>query len=224
MVSNYEHIVYTYLEANLLKAALNHTVYEAPQVVLEKFNILNALPYYYIQWLLEINPAIVLDVGCGTNPFKGLIPNIIALDDQSCPPPYSNDALKCHFDKDFAESHPHMCDALISINAIHFSPIWTIKSRMLSMAQLVRPGGRAFVSFNAETWLMSTPKNQLQEYFGNYPTVDSVIEYMHQSVTETNLKMLVSDWPVCKVPEHSPIRDDLNGNIRLVFEVDTQIL
>ena len=160
-----------------------------------------------------------MDIGCNHNPFKRLIPDIIGIDDESCSTPGIKNYLKCHFNEEFATMHESMCDALISINTIHFSPIWTIKSKLLALAQLVRPKGRAFVSFNAETWLMATPKKEIEDYFGKFPNFESILEYIYQQVVETKLNFLVSDWPICHVTEHSPIRDDLTGNIRLVFEV-----
>lgn len=218
LIKNYDHAIYTYQEMNVLKAVLHHTVYDAPHEVLDKYNIINALPYYYIQWILERSPRVILDVGCGTNPFKTLIPDIVGIDNR----PADKNSIQCHFDEDFADTHQKMCDALISVNAIHFSPIWTLRSRLLALAKLVRPGGRAFVAFNAETWLMSTPRPELQQHFGNYPDTGCLLEYMYEQTINTGLNFLVSDWPVAQVSEHSPIRDDLNGNVRLVFEVDSQ--
>jgi hypothetical protein len=223
LVKRYDHAIYTYQEMNVLKAVLHHTVYDAPYEVLDKYNIINALPYYYIQWILENKPNVILDVGCGTSPFKNLISNIVGIDNHLCPPPYDKDSIQCHFDEDFAVSHQKMCDALISVNAIHFSPIWTIRSKMLDLAKLLRPGGRAFVAFNAETWLMSTPRPELQQRFGNYPDTQCLLEYMYEQTMNAGLNFLVSDWPVTQVSEHSPIRDDVNGNVRLVFEVDSRI-
>lgn len=223
IAKDYDHIIYTYKEMNVLKAALHHTVYEKPSVVLEKYDILNATPYYYLQWILEKNPDIVVDIGCNHNPFKKLIPNIIGIDDGSCADTNAKDYLKMHFNEEFASMHQSMCDAVVSINTIHFSPIWTIKSKLLALSQLVRNGGRAFVSFNAETWLMSTSKDEIENYFGRFPNFECMLEYIYLQVKDTKLNFLVSDWPICHVTEHSPIRDDLNGNIRLVFEVDNQI-
>lgn len=217
---NFEHVIYNYKEMNFLKAALNPTVYAIPRNVLREHQILDALPYYYIQWILEKNPAVILDIGCGTNPFDVAIPNIIGIDDQSCPPTVSPVAIKCQFNSEFVSMHQQMSDAVISVNGIHFSPMWNIRTRLLEVAQLLRPGGRAFVSTNAETWLGSTPTEETQNKFGKYPELNDILDYMHNQVLSTNLKFLVSDWPVYDITEHGPIRDDLNGNIRLVFEVD----
>jgi len=217
LANSASHVIYTYQEMNVLRAVLGD-VYEMPYPLFDSHGIVNAVPYYYLQWILETNPNVVLDVGCGTNPFGRLMPNIVPLDDRSCPPPHDPRALECHFDEDFAASHQEMCDALISVNAIHFSPIWTVTARLRSLASMVRSGGRAYVAFNAETWIASTPTLELQQYFGTYPDPDNLVEYIYQSVLDADLELLVSDWPVCDITENSGVRDDFNGNIRLVIE------
>jgi len=45
-----------------------------------------------------------------------------------------------------------------------------------------------------------------------------ILEYINKQVLKTNLNLLVYDWPILNVSEDATIRDDFNGNIRLVFE------
>jgi len=39
--------------------------------------LFSAIPFYYIEWLQEINPEKIYDLGCGWNIFKKYYPNII---------------------------------------------------------------------------------------------------------------------------------------------------
>jgi hypothetical protein len=217
IISDYDHVVYSWRESTVLKAALHDTVYVTDRYIGELYRILDAVPYYYLYHTMVNNPEIIVDLGCGTNPFKKTWPNIIGIDSHYNPGTIANDAVVTHFDKDFAAEHQGMCDALISINAIHFDSIYTIKDRLQWVAQLVRPGGRAFVSFNVETWLMHTAKEEIRAIFGQWPKFDDIINYIYDQVLATKFDFVVSDWPVVRIPDSGTIRNSHNGNVRLVF-------
>ena len=74
---DYEFAVFSHREMTVLKAALHHTVYENPRIFLENYRILDAVPYYYVKFLLEKQPNIVIDLGCGINNFKPYIPGLL---------------------------------------------------------------------------------------------------------------------------------------------------
>jgi hypothetical protein len=212
----YQHVVASHQDMSLLRAAWHTSVYEAGRQFCEDYGVLDATPYYYIKFLLENRPNTIVDLGCGLNIFKTAWPNIIGIDaDPSCPCDVFD-----HFDQDFVAGHANFCDALISINTIHFAPITSVAERLIWVAQLVRPGGRAFVTFNVETWLMYTEKNIIDELFGSRPRLDQVITYIDQQVRDTGLELVVNDWPILRIPEEGTIRDDLDGNVRLVFNCD----
>jgi hypothetical protein len=215
IAKDYQLVIYTYKEMTLLKAALHHTVYETPRIFLKNYNILDATPYYYINFLLEKSPDTIVDIGCGVNYFKPHVPNLIGIDSN----PDSNFDIFDHFDEDFANGHAHAYDSLISINTIHFAPITSVTERLLLIAKLIKPGGRGFVTFNFETWLMYTDKDQINLLFGNVPQFDDIINYLNEQILQTGLDFIVVDWPILHITNNSTVRDDLNGNIRLVFDV-----
>jgi len=219
----HEHVIYTFQEMNVLKAALHHTVYAAPREILDLYHILDACPYYYLQWLWQAKPNVVVDIGCGTNPFQALWPNIVAIDDHSCPPPICSKALRLHVNQEFSDQHCGMADAIISCLTLHFNPIQTVQQQLEIVARMLRPGGRAYVSFNAETWLMCTPQKEMRALFGLWPDAQQVMEYIYQQAMRAPVDYLVSDWPCFDVARTSPIREELNGNIRLVFQVDNRV-
>jgi len=213
------HVIHSHKEMTLLKASLHHTVYVYGRRFLDKYNILDSTPYYYIKYLLDTNPKNIIDIGCGDNVFKKSFPTLITgLDNDlnSCirPP----DILE-NFDKNFVQNNQQCYDGVISINCIHFWPIYTIAERLGWIAQLLTPGSRAFVSFNIETWLMHTTKNEINSIFGDIPQWEDVVNYINNQIISTKLNFLVVDWPILQISEHSTIRDDYNGNIRLVFSV-----
>jgi hypothetical protein len=212
---HYQKTIFTYKEMTLLKAALHDTVYEQPRLFLKNYNILDAVPYYYINFLLEKTPGTIVDIGCGVNYFKPHFTNLIGIDAD----PKANFDIFDHFDKDFADNHQHSYDALISINTIHFASITAITEQLLLISKLIKPGGRGFVSFNFETWLMHTNQDQINILFGQYPAFDDIVNYTNEQILQTKLDFIVVDWPVLHITNNSTVRDDLNGNIRLVFNV-----
>ena len=42
---------------------------------------------------------------------------------------------------------------------------------------------------------------------------------MQDQILQTELDFIVIDWPVLHITDNSTICDDLNGNIRLVFNI-----
>ena len=211
---NYDHIIFSYQQMVLLKAALHHTVYELPRKVQRLYKILDAVPYYYVNYLLEKNPKLIVDIGCGENFFKDYLDNIVGVDSDID----SKYDIFDHYDEDYAKNHLNYYDAIITINTIHFNPINKISHEINLIRDMLTAGGRAFVSFNVETWLMYTDKNEIKNIFGFPLNLEKVLLYMHNQIQNLNLNMLVYDWPILRITQESSIRDDLNGNVRIVFE------
>ena len=213
------HVIHSHKEMTLLKASFHHTVYEYGRRFLDMYNILDSTPYYYIKYLLDTNPKNIIDIGCGDNVFKKSFPTLITgLDNNPECCMRAPDILE-NFDKNFVQTNQQCYDGVISINCIHFSPIHTIAERLGWVAQLLTPGSRAFVSFNIETWLMFTRKSEINSIFGKIPQWEAVVNYINDQIISTKLNFLVVDWPILQISDHSTIRDDYNGNIRLVFSV-----
>ena len=211
--SNYDHIIFSFQEMTLLKAALHHTVYEVPRRFCKQYKILDAVPYYYIDYLLEKNPKTIVDIGCGENVFKDYL-NLTGIDSDES----SNYDVFDHVDADYAKYHANMYDAIITINTIHFAPITEITNQINLIESMLVSEGRAFVSFNVETWLMYTDNATVKQIFGKELSLDKVLLYMHKQIENCNLNLLVYDWPILKISAESSIRDNLNGNVRIVFE------
>ena len=98
---NYDHIIFSYQQMVLLKAALHHTVYELPRKVQRLYKILDAVPYYYVNYLLEKNPKLIVDIGCGENFFKDYLDNIVGVDSDID----SKYDIFDHYDEDYAKNH-----------------------------------------------------------------------------------------------------------------------
>ena len=89
----------------------------------------------------KLNPQRVLDVGCGYNPFKGRINNLIGID------PY-NDAADYEVDILDYRVKPNNHDVIIALGSINFNSKDEIELRFAHCVNLLRPGGKFFLRAN----------------------------------------------------------------------------
>ena len=102
--------------------------------------------YDHSGWALveEVNklmPERVLDVGCGYNPFKGRINNLIGID------PY-NDAADYEVDILDYKVKPESHDVIIALGSINFNSKDEIEQRFAHCVNLLKPGGKFFLRAN----------------------------------------------------------------------------
>jgi SAM-dependent methyltransferase len=97
--------------------------------------------YRVAEEICRMNPRKVLDVGCGYNPFKGRIPNLIGID------PYNNCA---DFMVDILDYHvePASFDHVIALGSINFNSREDIELRFSATINLLAPGGHLWMRCN----------------------------------------------------------------------------
>jgi hypothetical protein len=99
--------------------------------------------YDYTGWHLvdeinALNPASVLDVGCGYHPFKGRINNLVGID------PYNNCADYMVDILDYVGEH----DVIIALGSINFNSRDEIEARFAKCVNMLRVGGSFFLRAN----------------------------------------------------------------------------
>ena len=102
--------------------------------------------YTYSGWALEQqinsqNPQNVLDVGCGYNPFKGRIKNLIGIDPYNNCADYQVDILDYIVQP---ESHDH----ILALGSINFNSIDEIENRFSHCVNLLMKGGKFYIRAN----------------------------------------------------------------------------
>jgi len=166
---------------------------------------------YYLEFLLEKNPKVIVDIGCGENLFKKLIPNIYGID----PTPYNSYADEFDFfDSDFSKGHTDAYESVFSICALHFISLVDFEKRILEFYNIVKSGGRGFISFNAMRMVERTSAQDLQTLFSSdLPTPEHLTQYVNTILNNLSIKFLLAEVLI-----NDSIDEQFNGNIRLIFD------
>jgi SAM-dependent methyltransferase len=107
--------------------------------------------YQYSGWALvdEINkhdPKAVLDFGCGYNPFKGRIKNLVGIDPYNNCADYMVDILEFKVE-------PASFDHIIVFGSLNFNSRDDIEKRFKRLTELLMPGGKMYFRVNPGiTW------------------------------------------------------------------------
>lgn len=165
--------------------------------------------FYYLNYLVETHPSVIADIGCGMNFFKDIIPGIIGID------AYGDQAdLVDLFDKEFSDGHTNYFDCAFSIDALHYVPISYFYNRVMEFVNIIKPGGRGYISMNVARLMDSTSEVEKIKLFNTVtPTVTQLATYIDQQIKDLTLQFLVVDN---LIPDR--YEEGIDGNIRIVFE------
>jgi hypothetical protein len=162
----------------------------------------NVVPFFYIQMLLEKNPKIIADIGCGINFYKKFIPEIYGVDPGEHPDVDQVD----FFDREFSLGHENKYDCAMSMNAIHFISLKGISEQLRNFSRIIGPGGRGFVTLNVMRMIeMTDEQDMIQD--------DQLSVYIKQQVDDALPNVLAYDDYI-----NESMDSYMNGNIRVVFE------
>jgi hypothetical protein len=170
--------------------------------------------FYYIEKLLENNPPLVYDLGCGWNLFKRYHPTIIGIS----PDEVSNDKVFFgdefdFFDDEFVKYHREEYEAIMAICSLHYYPLSLLKETAPNFISLVKPGGRGYISFDITTMLEREDPEILNGLFGTAePSSIQVDDYVIEQLSDLPCKYLIFDADTVEN------KDQLDGDVRLVFE------
>lgn len=166
--------------------------------------------FYYIEFLKQLNPTQIVDIGCANNILKKVCNNIYGFSDDV------NDTADEHeaFGPIFVKKHANQFHCAMAICSLHFISLLDFEQRILDFSSTISPGGRGLVTFNVIRMVENTSHGHLMQLFQTItPTKQQLAEYTDQVVRNISLNFLVVDNVVAKVSN-----EGINGNIRLVFE------
>ena len=170
---------------------------------------------FYLDFLIEKNPQVIVDIGCGANIFKRIIPCIHGID-PTPNNPYADEFGA--FDSEFSQAHKDEYESVFAINSVHFVSLVDFEKRLLEFINIVKPGGRGVITFNVTRMLEYTSFTQRQELFNTHLIDPQMLtDYVNNKINRikqnTTTKFLVVDLFI-----NEELDEIMNGNVRLVFE------
>jgi hypothetical protein len=132
-----------YPEVTDIPALEKDSAYKIPRTTLQDQGICVTSIFYYIDLLLEINPHMILDVGCGDNILKKYVPRIVGLDPM-CP---AADIHGC-FDDQFVKQHTGEYDCAMAVLSISNVSLLEFKNRINQFGKIIKKGGRGYITFS----------------------------------------------------------------------------
>jgi len=164
----------------------------------------SAIPFYYIEWLQEINPEKIYDLGCGWNIFKKYYPNIIGVGAENSDNESFFADIHDFVDDDYILGHQEYFESVFSICALHFIPLSDIRKRALDFASMIKPGGRGWLSLNTARMVERDPE------FKDKDTLFIEKYCKKQLATLPSLALLEIDLTVSD--------EYIDGNIQILFD------
>ena len=171
--------------------------------------VVRTTPFYYIEKVMTPGAEIVNDLGCGCNVFKRYYPNIIGMD--NCR--FAD--VQGYVDDKFIAENQNKCEAIIAINSLHFRPLTEFKKSVLDIISILKPGGRAYLAYNAVRFYHeSIDKGEIEKLFNTMDPSDLQLdEYIRAELDDIQINWLVVDISVAL--SRTEMQE---GNVRLVFE------
>lgn len=168
----------------------------------------SAVPFYYIDFLLEKNPKEIVDLGCGWNIFKKYIPNIKGIGAENPKEKWYYADQHDYVDDNFVQGHQEAFESVFSICALHFRPLTEFAKVIQDFYSMIQPGGRGFLALNLQRMIDHTAEDFMpgatRADYGAY--IRSLLSTLEE------IKFLVVDIDLLMIDE------GLDGNIRLVME------
>jgi hypothetical protein len=175
------------------------------------------IPFYYLEKLLEKNPANIYDLGCGWNIFKKYIPNIIGVS----PTHDCDNHADIHdlVDDMYIQAHQNFFESVFSINALHFVPLSDLEKVIKDFVSMIKPGGRGFLALNLARMIDRSSVDFLKTHVGPTLTCDDYNRYIRNVLTKIDINYLIVDVDLA-IGDWSgfTFNEPVDGNIRLVFE------
>jgi len=168
-------------------------------------------PFYYINFLLEKNPTTIYDIGCGSNVWKAFYKNIVGID-----PEHESADIKDSFDDNFVRCNQECYESIIAINSLHFIKVSKFKSTLEQVLSILKPGGRAYITFNFVRMIECTFDNDraMVNKLKSDAYFDNNTEHLRTELLKLNCTFLSVEIDFTKYG----IDACLDGNIRLVIE------
>lgn len=166
------------------------TVYRMPRQALAEQGIFTYGMFYYLNMLLEKNPSTIMDIGCGENPYKKYIPQLLGVD-----PLFPAADIRDQFDNQFVEKHLGEYDAAFAIQSLHYISLLDVSTRINQFGKIIKKGGRGFLSFNLTRLIQQTEPHEWPKIFdlSQRLTIFDYYSYIKKELTKVDYKIIAAD-------------------------------
>jgi len=195
--------------------SINNTkIYLTPRRCLS-FSIFDAVSLYYLEYLTDLNPSKIYDVGCGSNSFKKYIPNIVGID----VPDSKNKLIKntadyydnSLIDNSFYVNNFEKFNSAFSICSLHYFSLQNIRERVIQFSSLISKGGRGYIALNISIMLESY--SGVEKFLKPSQTqINEIDKFVRKKLYNLPFKIEVFESTIKKEYDNY-----LNGNVRIVF-------
>lgn len=178
-------------------------------------SIFDAASFYYLQYLMDLNPSKIYDIGCWSNLFKKYIPNLIGIDVLAARNYNDSNAdLYLKINNSFYEENFEKMEAAFAINSLHFYPIKKIRERVIQFSSLISKGGRGFITFNAAIMLERQVKSRirLNSKLISRSKIKKIENFVRKELYNLPFQIEVFECSITRELDAC-----LTGNIRIVF-------
>lgn len=177
--------------------------------------------FYYIQHLVRDDEHSIVDLGCGGNLFRGLVPRLVGID------PYHPAAdINDFVDQDFVSGHRDHFSAVMAINSLHFRGLDQFAPVLRDFYSMLAPGGVGLVTFGLGVMVDHTSDAAWHDIFSRpapETTADTVMTWVDQQLRELAWDFLVVDQYYFNHVDVGGVilSNPVDGNIRIVIRKHT---
>lgn len=161
-----------------------------------------------IPFLKSKNPNLVLDIGCGTNPYKEHVPNVIGIDIGNYKEADINLSIEEVYDLNIFQDG--CADIVLALGSINFGDYEDVKRQLEICINLCKPGGHLILRarLNDHTELMRKKGFvqfgwQVEDVFRFTELFKSKVEIFKEPVIETAAGGSFGDKYTHGLPDHS---------------------
>jgi SAM-dependent methyltransferase len=174
--------------------------------------------------LLDCNPKIILDVGCGDNFLKKYIPQIVGMDPM-------REAADIHeyFDDDFVSRHIGEYDCAMAVQSIHQVSLLKFVDQINQFGKIIKPGGRGFFSTSLGRLVSRTEPHEFAKIFdlSRPVTIFDYYCYIKKELEKLDYRIIAADilptferhYYNCAGPDWPPIETYAARDFSNVSEV-----
>ena len=162
--------------------------------------------FFMIDYMVKrTNVFPIIDIGCGMNLFKHFF-DVIGLDKL----PTAD--IDGYFDEDYVKDNKNKYGGAMAINSLHFIPIYEVKNSIKWLADVIKPGGYGYVTYNVRRLIEHTDQRFIELHALDQS--HKISNYLFSSISNigSDIEILYYLDKITEIPSET-----IDGNLRILF-------